>query len=135
VLSDRFVDSGRHEDPAIPEEGFLGRRDRVNADGSNVGACMSKRGRCLIGAGLLALPVALHAASVTVSVSATIVPVHCSAEQRAHIRACATAEEQISLAPYKTMVTTGSTASQGSAPYEEIRVDQSRQVRIRTLLY
>ena len=96
---------------------------------------MLKKGRCLIGAGLLALPLAVHAGSVTVSLSATIVPVQCNAEQRAHIRACATPEEQISLAPYKTMVTSGSAAGQGSAPHEEIRVDPSRQVRIRTLLY
>jgi hypothetical protein len=77
----------------------------------------------------------IKAATVSVSVSATIVPVHCNEAQRAHIRACGIAEEQTAVAPYKTMETSGSATREGYAPGEEIKVDPSRKVRIKTLLY
>ncbi len=70
-------------------------------------------------------------------VSATVVAVQCTAEQRTRIRACATPEQVTSIGPYKSMVTTESSSDQRGvvSTRQEILVDRSRQVLVKTLLY
>ena len=79
----------------------------------------------------------VDAASVTMQVNATVIAVQCTAEQRARIRACATPEQQTSVGPYKTLVTIDAGAGQSSVvvPRQEILVDPTRQVVVKTLLY
>jgi hypothetical protein len=69
---------------------------------------------------------------VTVRVSATIQEVQCTPEQRTRIRACASSDQSIAPAPYKT-VSAVQTSTQ-LASYQ-IEVDSTRQVMIRTVLY
>jgi hypothetical protein len=75
--------------------------------------------------------------SITMSVTATVIAVQCTTEQRAKIRACATPEQRTSIGPYKSMVTVESRNVQRDVlgPRQEILVDPSRQVMLRTLLY
>ena len=80
-----------------------------------------------------------QATSITMSVSATVIAVQCTTEQRAKIRACATPEQRTRIVPYKSMVTVESRSDQrvvdGFGPRQGILVDPSRQVMLRTLLY
>ena len=93
--------------------------------------------RPYLGLLLIGCSATAQAASVTMSVSATVLAVHCTTEQRARIRACATAEQQTNIAPYKIMVTSESRTGQpeGGRVHQEIIVDPSRQVLVKTLLY
>jgi hypothetical protein len=88
---------------------------------------------------LIVLSTAGQAASVTMSVSTTVFAVQCTTEQRAKIRACATPEQRTRIGPYKSMVTVESRTDQrvvdAFGPRQEILVDPSRQVMLRTLLY
>jgi hypothetical protein len=94
-------------------------------------------GRPYLGLLLIGCSATAQAASFTLAVSTTVLAVQCTAEQRARIRACATAEQQTNIAPYKTMVTSESRPGQSNvvAPRQEILVDPSRQVMVKTLLY
>jgi hypothetical protein len=93
--------------------------------------------RHYIGLLMIGTSATVQASSVTMRVSATVLAVQCTTEQRARIRACATPEQQTSIAPYKTMVTMESRPGQsdGVAPRQEILADPSRQVMVKTLLY
>ena len=93
--------------------------------------------RRYIGLAMIGASATVQAANVTIAVSATVLAVHCTTEQRARIRACATPEQQTNIAPYKTMVTIDSGPSQSDvvAPRQEILADPSRQVMVKTLLY
>jgi hypothetical protein len=93
--------------------------------------------RLCVGLLLIGCSATAQAASVALSVSATVLAVHCTTEQRARIRACATAEQQTDIAPYKTMVRGESRTGQteGAGARQEILVDPSRQVMVKTLLY
>ena len=97
--------------------------------------------RRYIGLAMIGASATVQAANVTIAVSATVLAVHCTTEQRARIRACATPEQQTSIAPYKTMVTMESRPGQsdGVAAHQEIRpvaphVVQLRGRRVRELM-
>jgi hypothetical protein len=91
----------------------------------------------LVGLFLACCCTTANAASIAMSVTTTVLAVHCTAEQRARIRACATPEQLTSIGSYKTMVTIESRPGQSTviAPRQEILVDPSRQVMVRTFLY
>jgi hypothetical protein len=93
--------------------------------------------RRYIGLLMIGTSATAQAASVTMTVSATVIAVQCTTEQRARIRACATPEQQTYIAPYKTMVTIEARPGQSDVvvPRQEILVDPSRQVMVKTLLY
>jgi hypothetical protein len=94
-------------------------------------------GRPYLGLLLIGCSATAQAASVTISVSTTVLAVQCTTEQRARIRACATAEQQTNIAPYKTMVTVELLPGQSTviAPGQQILVDPSRQMMVKTFLY
>lgn len=87
----------------------------------------------VVGIVLIACVATVRAESIAVPMAATVVAVHCTAAQRARIRACATPEQQTSVGPYKTLVSIE--ARDPTASRQEIKVDASRQVMIKTLLY
>lgn len=70
-------------------------------------------------------------------VSATVALAQCSPEQQKKFRACAKSEQQTSVAPYKQIVTIEALPNRGYAtgPRQEIQIDPSRQMIIRTLVY
>jgi len=78
-----------------------------------------------------------YAASVSIGINTPILEVQCTTEQQARIRACAKPLQQTSVGPYKTIVTVESDARQSGsvAVSHEIRVDPSRRVIIKTLLF
>ena len=90
---------------------------------------------CLVLA-TVALPGA-RAAQVTVSVNATVVEVQCTAQQRTRIRACAAAQETYALEPGKRMVAQRPVAGEPVSieARHEIRLDHTRPVLVRTVLY
>jgi hypothetical protein len=93
--------------------------------------------RLFCGLLLIVCSMTVQGTGITMSVTATVISVQCTTEQRARIRACATAEQQASVGPYKTMVAVESRTVQRDVfgPRQEILVDPSRQVMLRTLLY
>jgi len=86
---------------------------------------------------LTACSAAGRAASVSIAINTTVLEVQCTGEQQARIRACAKPLQQTSVGPYKTMVTRESDAGLPGPPgvRHEIRVDPSRRVIIKTLLF
>jgi hypothetical protein len=99
-----------------------------------------KRHYCtrLLCAGLLAGAAACaHASSASVTINATVIEVQCTAEQRTRIRACAPAQEKYTTESSKTLVgvqSAGSGSQMLDSPYE-IRLDPTRPVLIKTVLY
>jgi hypothetical protein len=91
----------------------------------------------LVGLFLACCSTTANAASIAMSVTTTVLAVHCTAEQRTRIRACATPEQLTSIGSYKTMVTIESRRGQSDVvtPRQEILIDPSRQVMVKTLLY
>jgi hypothetical protein len=93
--------------------------------------------RLYIGILLIGCHATVNAAGVAMHVFATVAAVPCTTEQRARIRACLTPQQQLATAPYKTVITaeprTGRREELG--PRQEIRVDPSRQLMVRTLIY
>lgn len=82
-------------------------------------------------------PVTANASQTTIAINATVVEVQCTPAQRARIRACAPAQESVTMQPAKTVVrvpSTGVSATMTGAPYE-IRLDPTRKVLIKTILY
>jgi hypothetical protein len=93
--------------------------------------------RRYIGLFTLGMSATVQAASVTMQVSTTVVLVQCPTEQRTRIRACAPSAQLTSSAPFKAVVTIESPPGQREVvgPRQEILVDPSRQVMVKTLLY
>jgi len=91
--------------------------------------------RICVGLVLIGCFATVHAESITIPMAATIVAVHCTAEQRTRIRACATPDQQTSTGPYKTLVSIEPRGQHEVGLRQEVKVDPSRQVIIKTLLY
>lgn len=70
-------------------------------------------------------------------VSATVALAQRSPEQQKRFRACAKSEHQTSVGPYQQIVTIEALPNQGNAAgaRQEIQIDPSRQVIIKTLVY
>ncbi len=78
-----------------------------------------------------------YAAQTTVTINATVVEIHCTAEQRLRIRACAPAVATITREAAKTLVPVAGREGGGAAgsPRYELRQDPTRPVLVKTLLY
>jgi hypothetical protein len=93
--------------------------------------------RRYIGLFMIATSVTVQAANGTMTVTTTVFTVQCTTEQRMRFRACARTEQQSSIGSYMTMMKNESRPGQRDvvAPRQEILVDPSRQVMIKSLLY
>lgn len=78
-----------------------------------------------------------QAAQTTITVNATVVEIHCTAEQRLRIRACAPAVASIAREPAKTLTRVPVRDARGAATLMryELRQDAARMVLVKTLLY
>jgi hypothetical protein len=93
--------------------------------------------RLYIGIILVGLPLFAQAGGTAIELRATIMQVQCNAEQRTRIRACAKPQETLGTGAYKVIEVVGRRESDRaiSDSHFEIRVDPTRQVLVRTLLY
>lgn len=78
-----------------------------------------------------------QAAQTTITLNATVVEIHCTAEQRLRIRACAPAVASVAREPAKTLTRVPVRDARGAAPLMryELRQDAARLVLVKTLLY
>jgi hypothetical protein len=93
--------------------------------------------RLYVGMLLVGLPLFAQAGGTAIELRATIMQVQCNAEQRTRVRACAKPQETLGTESYKAIEVVGRGDS-GRAIADsrfEIRVDTTRQVLVRTLLY
>jgi hypothetical protein len=91
--------------------------------------------RLLLAALLAGAAAHAEASSTSVTINATVAEVQCTAEQRTRIRACAPAQEALTIEPAKAIAGVDTVGAMAAGARYEITLDPAHPVLIKTVLY